>query len=155
MPIHRMMTMLKLSVACPLLLAMVIDTKAEERSALPKAKRILFLGNSITLHGPAAAIGWTNNWGMAATPGKRITSMSLRTPSPDSRAVRPKCGSTISPTSRGTTIPTIWTPSSSATLDFKPDIVVVAIGENVPALISEDAKTKFKARFTKLLTAAE
>jgi alpha-galactosidase len=37
-------------------------------------------------------------------------------------------------------------------LDFEPDIVVVAIGENVPALASEDAKTKFKDRFTKLLT---
>ena len=38
-------------------------------------------------------------------------------------------------------------------LDFEPDIVVVAIGENVPALASEDAKTKFKDSFTKLLTA--
>ena len=38
-------------------------------------------------------------------------------------------------------------------LDFKPDTVIVAIGENVPALASEDAKTKFKASFTKLLSA--
>ena len=38
-------------------------------------------------------------------------------------------------------------------LDFKPDIVVVAIGENVPALASEDAKTKFKDSFARLLTA--
>ena len=29
--------------------------------------RVLFVGNSITLHGPRPQIGWTNNWGMAAT----------------------------------------------------------------------------------------
>ncbi|MBM4003445.1 MAG: hypothetical protein FJ295_09190 [Planctomycetes bacterium] len=32
-----------------------------------RADRILFLGNSLTLHGPKAEIGWTGNWGMAAT----------------------------------------------------------------------------------------
>ena len=29
--------------------------------------RVLFLGNSVTLHGPKAEIGWTGNWGMAAS----------------------------------------------------------------------------------------
>jgi hypothetical protein len=31
-----------------------------------KADRILFLGNSLTLHGPKAEIGWAGNWGMWA-----------------------------------------------------------------------------------------
>jgi len=31
------------------------------------AKRVLFLGNSITLHGEKPEIGWNHNWGMAAS----------------------------------------------------------------------------------------
>ncbi len=31
-----------------------------------RADRILFLGNSLTLHGPKPEIQWTGNWGMAA-----------------------------------------------------------------------------------------
>ena len=35
--------------------------------AAKKGPRVLFVGNSITLHGPRPQIGWTNNWGMAAS----------------------------------------------------------------------------------------
>src|SRR3546814_6558765 len=31
------------------------------------AERLLFLGNSITVHAPAAKLQWSGNWGMAAT----------------------------------------------------------------------------------------
>ena len=40
-----------------------------------QAERVLFLGNSITLHAPAPNIGWTGNWGMAATRANRILSI--------------------------------------------------------------------------------
>src|SRR5690349_11353436 len=31
------------------------------------AGRVLFLGNSITRHGPAPDLGWNDDWGMAAS----------------------------------------------------------------------------------------
>ena len=36
-------------------------------STFSGVRKILFVGNSITRHGPNPAIGWTNNWGMAAS----------------------------------------------------------------------------------------
>ena len=32
-----------------------------------KGKRVMFVGNSITLHGKLPSIGWDNEWGMAAS----------------------------------------------------------------------------------------
>ena len=46
-----------------------IGQNAEDMRAFDPGKgpRILFVGNSITLHGPRPEIGWTDNRGMAAT----------------------------------------------------------------------------------------
>ena len=47
-----------------------LGQNAQNQTAFDPAKkgpRVLFVGNSITLHGPRPEIGWTNNWGMAAT----------------------------------------------------------------------------------------
>ena len=75
----------KLSLLCGVLACCVVSAKAEsdaERnnsSEMNAAKgvaseqrvkdgvRVLFLGNSITLHGSLPKIGWTNVWGMAAS----------------------------------------------------------------------------------------
>ena len=43
------------------------QTKTIKKIASLKANKILFLGNSLTLHGPRPDINWSGNWGMAAT----------------------------------------------------------------------------------------
>jgi len=115
-------------------------------------ERILFLGNSITLHGPKASIGWTNTCGMAASALEKDYVHIL------SRAV-----GTVTGTAPVTMVQNIsdfekrYETYDLALLtkaqEFKADTIIVAIGENVPALASEEAKAKFKASVLKLLTA--
>jgi hypothetical protein len=117
-----------------------------------KAHRILFLGNSITLHGPNAEIGWPNNWGMAASAEEKdyvhVLTNSLAKLLGRQPEIRVK---NVADFERH-----YETYDAEAglkgDLDFSPDTVVVAIGENVPPLASEDAKAKFKASFVRLLT---
>jgi hypothetical protein len=135
-------------------------TKADEAKAVAtrplqigslRVGKILFLGNSITLHGPAPKIGWDGNWGMAASarerdyvhlllaqigkqaggePHFRVKNIADFERQLDSYDVKEKL---------------------KEELAFGADIVVVAIGENVAALSTDDAKAKYKAAFTGLL----
>jgi len=127
---------------------------AEPEVKASAIRRILFLGNSITLHGPKADIGWSGNWGMAASSEDKdyvhlVTSaLAQHTGSRPQIMVR-----NIADFER-----------NYATYDvdlqmkdlfaFDPDLVVLAIGENVPALGSEEAKTQFKAGVMSILRCA-
>ena len=118
-----------------------------------KANKVLFLGNSITRHPPLASIGWTTDWGMAASALDKdyvhLVSASLA----ELTGHKPEVQiANIADFER-----TFGTYDFSVKLkehfDFKADLVIVAIGENVPALGTEELKTQFKAALTKLLTA--
>lgn len=47
---------------CALLLCVILASCGK-----PKPKVVLILGNSITIHAPSLSLGWTHNWGMAAS----------------------------------------------------------------------------------------
>jgi lysophospholipase L1-like esterase len=117
-------------------------------------RRILFLGNSITLHGPKADIGWTGNWGMAASSEEKDY-VHLVT-----GGIARHTGAT--PTIQVRNIADFERTYATYDVDgqmkdlfaFDPDLVVLAIGENVPALGTENDKARFKAGVMKILQGA-
>ena len=115
------------------------------------ASRVLFLGNSITLHGSAPAIGWTGNWGMAAS-AKHLDYVHLLTA--DIAAVSGEQPTVmvknIADFERGYSDYDVANGLKSE-LEFQADIIVVAIGENVSELTTDDAKSKYATAFSGLL----
>ena len=113
-------------------------------STLAGVHKILFLGNSITLHGPKPSIGWTNNWGMAATEqAKDYVHVVQATVSELTGAVPEIMFKNIATFEQGYTNYNVETSLADA-FAFAPDLFVLAIGENVPAFTSEEQKTQFK-----------
>lgn len=92
--------------------------------------RVLFVGNSITLHAPKPEIGWTYNWGMAASSRENDyvhQTMKLI------HALRPDadfCAAQVANWERA-----YWRGEEELEFvrparDWKPDIVVIRLGEN-------------------------
>jgi hypothetical protein len=113
--------------------------------------RLLFIGNSITLHAPAPDIGWNGNWGMAATSAARdyvhlvISGVETKTgKKPGAKVVNladfERNYSTYDPALRLT-----------AEVDFKAETLILAIGENVPALTTDEARANFQTSVVKLI----
>lgn len=115
------------------------------------ASRVLFLGNSITRHGPAPKIGWNDDWGMAASAKEKdyvhLVAAGLAALAGKAPDIQFK---NIADFERG-----LATYDIDAALkpefEFKPTLVIVAIGENVAALQTDDAKAQFKSSLEKLL----
>jgi hypothetical protein len=112
--------------------------------------KILFLGNSITLHGPSAGV-WDGDWGMAASAKNKdyvhlLTARIAAAAGGEPRVVVKNIAAFERQFDS-------YDPAESLTneLKFNADLVVVAIGENVPALTSEADKLKFSAAFARLL----
>lgn len=141
-----------------LLVFLLTSLLADEDSSSPRAKigrlpasKVLFLGNSITLHGPALNIGWSGNWGMAASRQEKdyvhLLTAEIAAASGAEPTIMVK---NIADFERGyeTFDPATGLKSE---LDFQADIVIVAIGENVAELTTDDAKSKYTASFGRLL----
>ena len=95
-----------------------------------EAKRVLFVGNSITRHGVCPPIGWLNDWGMAASDISK--DYVHRTSSILSEKYGPV---SIGITNCGDWEREYWKDgileNHHAARDFGADIVVIRIGENI------------------------
>jgi lysophospholipase L1-like esterase len=118
-------------------------------------ERVLFLGNSITRHGLAPQIGWNGDWGMAASAPEKDY-VHLAAAGLAARAgKKPECTVVnIADFERNLASYDIEA-SLKAAFDFKPTLVIVAIGENVPALQTGEAREQFKTSLKKLLGAVK
>ena len=120
----------------------------EPRIGKLRAGKILFLGNSITLHPPAE--GMMGAWGMAASaPDKdyvHLVSASIGKAAGIEPKVKVKAIADFERKYESYDVAA----NLKDELAFKADIVIVAIGENVPGL-TDPAKEKYAASFARLL----
>lgn len=133
------------------LFSLLLILTATLAAAEPKPDRVLFVGNSITRHGPAPKIGWTGNWGMAASEEAKdyvhrvVAAIEQQTGKrPEFRAVN------VAEFERGFEA---YDPAAKLKeeIAFQPDAIVLAIGENVPALKTPDSAKKFAEATVRLL----
>lgn len=115
-------------------------------------KKVLFLGNSITKHGPKADIDWSGNWGMAASAEAKdfvhVFTASLAQKQGTAPTILVKNIADFERAHQGYDFAT----KLKEAIDFQADLIVLAIGENVPALKTPEEKAKLQEAVTKLLT---
>lgn len=115
------------------------------------AGRILFLGNSITLHGPAPKIGWTGNWGMAASTRQNdyvhLLTAKLARLAGSQPQIMVKNIAAFEREYNNFDIAMQLIPE----FEFNADIVIVAIGENVTEPKTDEDKQQFARAFASLL----
>lgn len=116
-----------------------------------KIHKILFLGNSITRHAPSPAIGWLGDWGMAASAEEKdfvhLITGSLSKTAGTAPEIMVK---NIAEFERQYATYDV-DGKMKEIFEFDADLIIVAIGENVPNLDSDDAKVQFKNSLMKLL----
>lgn len=114
-------------------------------------ERILFLGNSITLHGPKADIGWNLNCGMAASAAdKDYVHLLLRRFAAQDGGCEPAARvANIADFERGFAD---YDPRQLQEMaDFQASLVILAIGENVAALETAEDQAAFSRAVSALL----
>jgi len=119
--------------------------KTSEQFGVPPEKasrRVAFVGNSITRHGPKPSIGWVNDCGMAASSVDKdyvhlcATLLEKDVPGGSYKLIN------VAGTLERTFMRPEWKPERHfADLKaFKPDVVVFFFGANVPTTYDQDPK---------------
>lgn len=133
-----------------LFIVLVFICQAVQASAQTK---VLFLGNSITKHGPKKDIDWSGNWGMAATAEANDYVHLVTKALTEKAGVAPEVMvKNIADFERAYSGYDIAAKLKDA-VDFKADLIILAIGENVPGLKAAEDKSKLQASVTSLLRA--
>ena len=139
-----------LALAAVLVLSAGVFSRAD---AADPPRKILFLGNSITKHGPKAEIDWTGNWGMAASEeGKDYVHLVVAALAKSSGKAPEVLVKNIADFERAYAGYDFAAKQREA-IDFHADLIILAIGENVPALKSDSEMKDFESAVTGLLTA--
>jgi hypothetical protein len=113
--------------------------------------KILFLGNSITRHGPAPGIGWTGDWGMAASAREKdyvhqlLARVAKEAGGAPKAMVRNIADFERKPAEFN--IPE----ALKEELAFGADVVILAIGENAPSPKTDEARQQFADALRDLL----
>lgn len=108
------------------------------------APKIVYIGNSITNHGPAASIGWNGNWGMAASAEDKdyvhLVSKGLNT-------TNYRLGDGIHLEKEFVNLDLS---KYNSNRDFQPDIIVVRVGENATG-VNTSTRYAFKESVKKVV----
>jgi alpha-galactosidase len=122
-------------------------------SAQAKSSKILFVGNSITKHGPKADIDWHGNWGMAATSEDKdyvhLVTKALAAKQGTAPEIMVKNVADFERNHVGYDIAGKFADAAG----FKADLVILCIGENVAALKTPEAQVQYQEQVTALLKA--
>ena len=114
-------------------------------------QKILFVGNSITMHGPKADIDWHGNWGMAATSLDKdyvhVVTKALAAKHGVTPVIMVKNVADFERNHVGYDIAGKFVDATA----FKADLVILCIGENVAALKTPEAQAKYQEQVTALL----
>ncbi|MCR4574784.1 MAG: hypothetical protein K5787_13590 [Lentisphaeria bacterium] len=112
--------------------------------------RIVFIGNSITLHGAAPHIGWNHVWGMAASALEKdyvhIVTRGIEVETGRKADVRVR---NLADFERN--FNTYDYSRDQDLVDFNPDYLVIALGENVADLPTQEERLAFRKAFKTLL----
>jgi alpha-galactosidase len=126
-----------------------------QASAQSRYGKVLFLGNSITKHGPKTDIDWSGNWGMAASAeAKDYVHLVTKALTDKAGAAPEVLVKNIADFERAYADYDIASKLKEV-VDFQADLIILAIGENVQGLKTPEDKTKLQSAVVRLLTAVK
>lgn len=125
-------------------------TSAEAQIKHDDGLRVVFIGNSITLHGVAPKIGWHHAWGMAASAAEKdfvhLVTKGIEEKTGRKCDVRVRNLANFERKFREYDLKNI-----QDLADFRPDYLIIALGENVPHLKEEAEQLEYREAFARLL----